>query len=62
MDDEQQHEEQVHDATQREASRAGLVVDFFMVLLAGVGVLAAITLWPLFKAVPVPQSETTVQE
>jgi cell division septal protein FtsQ len=55
-------EEQTRVVTQREASRAGLVVALFMVLMAGAAVFAVVSLWPLFAAVPVSAPAVTGQE
>jgi len=52
-------EEQTRIDTQREASRAGLVVAMFMVLMAGAAVFAVINLWPLFAAAPVSPPATS---
>jgi len=62
MDDEQPPEEKVHVATQRDASRAGLMFALFMVLLSGAATFAVVNLWPLFVAAPVSQPETNLQE
>jgi hypothetical protein len=55
-------QEQEHDAKLRETSRTGLVVGFFMMLLAGLAVLAMINFWPIFESVPVSPPETLGQE
>ena len=55
-------EEPTRVATQREASRAGLVVALFMILMAGAAVFAVINLWPLFAAAPVAPPAVTGQE
>jgi hypothetical protein len=55
-------QEQEHDAKLREASRAGLVVGFFMMLLASLAILAMINFWPIFESVPVSPPETLGQE
>ena len=54
--------EQTRAVTQREASRAGLVVALFMILMAGAAVFAVVNLWPLFAGVPVSSPAVTGQE
>jgi hypothetical protein len=52
------NEEQEHDAKLRKSSRTGLVIGFFMILMAGLALLAMINLWPIFESLPVSPSET----
>jgi hypothetical protein len=49
-------------ATQRYAHSAGLLVAFFMVVLAGMTVLAVANLFPLFEAVPFSPPEASAQK
>ena len=56
------NQEQQQDAKLRKSSRTGLVVAFFMMLLAGLAVLAMINFWPIFESVPVYPPETLGQE
>jgi hypothetical protein len=55
------NKEQEHDAKLRQASRAGSVAGLFMLLMAGITVLAIINLWPVFKAAPVSSPEVSEQ-
>jgi hypothetical protein len=56
------NEEQEHDAKQRQFSLAGLLVAFFMMLMAGIALLAVVNLWPIFESLPVSPPETIEQE
>jgi hypothetical protein len=46
----------------RQTSQTGVVIGFFMILMAGLAVLAMINLWPVFESLPVSPPETIVQE
>jgi hypothetical protein len=56
------NEEQEHDARLRETSRTGLVVGFFIILMAGLTMLVIINLWPIFESLPVSPPATSQQE
>jgi hypothetical protein len=56
------NEEQQHDTKLRQSSRIGSVIGFFMILMAGLAVLAMINLWPIFESLPVSPPETIVSE
>jgi hypothetical protein len=56
------NEEQGHDAKPRQFPRTRLVIGFFMILMAGLALLAAVNLWPIFESLPVSPPETIEQE
>jgi hypothetical protein len=56
------NQEQEHDAKLRQTSQTGLVIGFFMILMAGLAVLAMINLWPVLESLPVSPPETIVPE
>ena len=56
-------EEREHDAKPRQFPRkTRLVIGLFMILTAGLALLAAVNLWPIFESLPVSPPETIEQE